>query len=353
MSQPEVEPMNTTEAEQAIEGFLEKNSLTEGGEEEVEQAEETEEVEAAKTDESEEDKTSDEETEETSESENDDEEEQDSIETLSELAEALETPLEEMMANLKTVVKVNGEEITVTLKDAFDGYQKDADYRQKTTELSQQRKVLEEQQAGARQELERELIQIGQLMEALQQAVAPQLDQAELNYLKQTDPQAYLIKTQEHNERVEQFKQLQQQAANQFQHNRQQLAQQQQVQQQEILARAAADLQTRLPDWSEDVKKSLDDYLMGEAYGYTDEELSQVIDPRLVEIARKAQLYDQQSQKANIASKKVKNLPKVQPKGAQKAVKPNASKLKEAKAKLRKSGNIDDAASAVEQLLFT
>ena len=91
---------------------------------------------------------------------------------------------------------------------------------------------------------------------------------------------------------------------------------------------------------------------MGEGYGYTAEELSQVIDPRLIEIAHKARLYDEQSKKADIVTKKVKTLPKVQPKGALKSVKASSGKLKSAKARLRKSGSIDDAASAVEQLLF-
>ena len=290
MSQPDLEPMNTTEAEQAIEGFLEENSLIEGGEVEIEGKSEKEEPEAddERSEESPK-KEEPEESEEGSESEDDDEE-QSSIETLSELAEALDIPIEEVMATLKTNVKVNGEEITVTLGEAFDGYQKDTDYRQKTAELSTQRRTHEEQVAGARQEIETQLIQVGQLMQALEQAVAPQADQAELNYLKQTDPQAYLIATQEHQERVNQFNQLRQQAANQFQQNKQQLSSQGQAQRQEMLTRASEDLQTRIPDWGTEVKQSLDNYLMGDTYGYTNEELSEVMDPRLIEIAHKARL---------------------------------------------------------------
>lgn len=348
MSQPDLEPMNTTEAEVAVEAFLTENPLLEGGE--VEEEEPLEEGVVTDDEETEESLESEEETE----SEKDaDDEAQESIETLSELAEALELPLEDVMANLKTSVKVNGEEMTVTLKEAFDGYQKDADYRQKTAELSTQRRALEEQTAGARQQLQEQLTQAGQLMQALQQAVVPDLNPQEMEFLKQTDPQGYLIKMQEHQERVNQFNQIRQQGANQYAQNQQQLTQQEQAQRQEIMTRAAEELQVRVPDWSEEVKTATDNYLMGEGYGYTAQELAQVIDPRLIEIAHKARLYDEQSKKADIVTKKVKTLPKVQPKGALKPVKPTSSKLKSAKARLRKSGSIDDAASAVEQLLFS
>ena len=349
MSQPKLEPMNTTEAEQAIEGFLDKNPLTDGGEDEVEETPTAEEVEESTEEES--DEKSEDESEEESEEETD-EEEQQSIETLKDLAEALELPLEEVMTNLKTTVKVNGEETSVTLKEAFDGYQKDADYRQKTTELSTQRKAHEEQVTGARKELENQLLQVGQLMQALEKAVVPELDQTQLQFLKETDPQAYLIQSQERTERLNQFKQLQQLAANQFAHNQQQLAQQQQAQMQEVFVKASEELKTRIPDWGEDVKKSLDGYLMSEAFGYTDQELSQVMDPRLIEIAHKAMLYDQQSKKAKVAEKKVKTLPKIQPKGSVSQSKPSSKKLQAAKARLKKTGSVEDAAAAVEQLLF-
>jgi len=348
MSQPDMEPMNTTEAEGAIESFLTENPLLEGGEVEEEEALEGE---VATEDEEDDEESSESEEKAESEKETDDEA-QESIETLSDLAEALELSEEEVMANLKTTVKVNGEEMTVTLKEAFDGYQKDADYRQKTTELSIQRRTLEEQTAGARQQLQEQLTQAGQLMQALQQAVVPDLNPQEMEYLKQADPQSYLIKMQEHQERVNQFNQIRQQGANQYAQNQQQLTQQQETQRQEIMTRAAEEIQVRIPDWGKEVATATDNYLMGEGYGYTAEELSQVIDPRLIEIAHKARLYDEQSKKADIVTKKVKTLPKVQPKGALKSVKASSGKLKSAKARLRKSGSIDDAASAVEQLLF-
>jgi hypothetical protein len=63
-------------------------------------------------------------------------------------------------------------------------------------------------------------------------------------------------------------------------------------------------------------------------------------------------LYDQQAKKADIVTKKVKTLPKVQPKGSQAKVSPKSDALKKARSRLKQTGSLDDAASAVEQLLF-
>ncbi|TNF09404.1 MAG: hypothetical protein EP323_00450 [Gammaproteobacteria bacterium] len=336
------ESMNSIEAVDAIESILDESSV-EIDEVEAEASEAPAEAEEVT------DEAVEVESEEVAPSED---EEQGSIETLAELAEALDLPLEEVMANLKTTVKVNGEELAVTLKEAFDGYQKDADYRNKTTELAHQRRAFDEQSANARQQLEQQFIQLGQFIQTAEQMFVKPLDPTQMEYLRQTDPQRYLMAKHEHDEQVAQVQRLKQSAAEQFAANQQYLQQQQQAQLAEVFEKASQELHTRIPTWSNDTKTAVDSYLTGDKYGYTPQELAQVIDPRLVEIAHKAMLYDQQASKADVVTKKVKTLPKVQPKAAQNKVNPKLDALTQAKARLRKSGSTQDAVAAVEQLLF-
>lgn len=348
MDQPAMESMNTRQAADAIEAMLGDAPEAEQVEEtpETEEVEEVEEVEASDAEE--------EEGEETAESEEveDSDEEQGSIETLSELAEALDLPLEEVMANLKTTVKVNGEEQTVTLKEAFDGYQKDADYRNKTTELAEKRRQFEQAEQQRLGILEQEYQRVGYLVGQLENMVVPQMDANQLDYLKQTDPSQYLIAKQEIDEKRRMVESLKNEASQKLQQLEQIRSVQQQQQMKQILEQAVQELPTRVPSWGKETKQAIDEYLTSDHYGYSDAELASVMDPRLVELAWKAWQFDQGKAKADTVKKKVKTLPKVQSpaKQASKVAVKN-SKLKAAQSKLKSTGSYKDAASLIEQLL--
>jgi len=340
--QPEMESHTTASAADAIEALL--SPVEDAPQAKPDAGDENQDVE---------DDSESTETEETAESEetDDSDEEQGSIETLSQLAEALELPLEEVMANLKTTVKVNGEELTVTLKEAFDGYQKDADYRHKTTALAEERKSFTEQAAQVKQQLGQEFAQAGFLMQQLEAYVVPKLDQQQLEYLKQTDPAQYVVVKQDYAERAQAFNQMKQAAAGNFQKLQQEMTAARAHQMQEVLQKAATELPTRLGKWDGEVKKTIDDYLTSDRYGYTPEELAQVVDPRLVELAWKASQYDQMKSKGAEVKEKVKTLPKIQPAKKTTAVAAKKTNLQKATARLSKSGHHRDAASAIEYLL--
>lgn len=341
--QPEMESMTEYEAAEGIEALLgEPDEVTEEVTDVAEEA----------TDVAEEATTAEDAEEEAEEAEPDeDSEEPGSIETLSELAEALELPIEEVMANLKTSVKVNGEEQEVTLKEAFDGYQKDADYRQKTQELADNRRGFEQQAQQAQQVIENQNLQIGAMLQHMQQMVVPQLDQAQMEYLRDTDPAQYVIAKNDHAEKSQQFQQLMAASQNQLQQVRGNMQYQSQAQKAEMMARAAEELPTRVPDWGAERKQAIDQYLTSDHYGYNEAELAMINDPRLVELANKAFLYDQGQQAADVVTKKVKTLPKIQSSAA-KLNKPKGSSLKKAQQRLKKSGSLDDAAAGISELLF-
>lgn len=349
MDQPAMESLNETQAAEGIESLLGDDTIDEIIPEET--ATETEATEDEAQDEPEEASEDAENTEEEEAEEEpaEDTEEPDPIETLAELAEALELSPEEVMTTLKTTVKVQGEDVEVTLKEAFDGYQKDADYRQKTQELSTNRQQFENELGQARQVLENQYQQAGFILRQVEQMVVPQIDQATLDYYKETDPSQYLILKNEREEKAQQFQQLTAAAQQNFNQVAAQRQQQSQAQLAQVMARGAEELPARIPDWSPETKAAIDSYLTSENYGYTPDQLGQISDPRLVELAYKAYQFDQIGKEAGVVTKKVKTLPKIQKPSAS-VKKPKGSNLKKAKARLGKSGSLDDAAKGIEQL---
>jgi hypothetical protein len=124
-------------------------------------------------------------------------------------------------------------------------------------------------------------------------------------------------------------------------------AEQQRVRVQE----AKAKLLEAVPTWQD--KKVRDretaairTYLM-DGMGFTDEEVAGVLDPRLVQVLRQAALYDQMAKKARAKVKVGK--PTLTPgKQAPATTTQSRRKLSEVRAKLRESGDPDEAGRAFE-----
>lgn len=357
MDQPAAEsrPMTMAEGVDALDALLGGSDTGPEPEEVTKETQPEEPEEITEEAESDEEEAEDEgfnesEDEDSDEDEPEEDSEEPQIESLSDLAEALEIPVEELQANLKTKIKVQGEELEVTLAELAQGYQKDADYRKKTTELSENRRQFEAAYGMANDRLNREFQQLGQLLNTVKSMAVPQVDPAELEYLKQTDPSAYLIRKNELEEAQGRFNHITQAAQQAYAQHAEQLQAMQQQAQQAAIERAREELPHRVPDFGPKVKEALDSYLTSEHYGYTPEELAQITDPRLIELVHKAHLWDSKGKDVEVTTKKVKKLPKVQsPKGA--GVKPKSTRIDKAKARLKGSGSLDDAASAIANLL--
>jgi hypothetical protein len=280
--------------------------------------------------------------------ESDSEETQPEIETIEQLAETLGVSVEDMQDNLKVSVVVDGERQVVTLKEALGGYQKDADYRRKTSELASQRREFE---TTARQEAEKvdyqHQIAANVLMVAEKQLKG---EMQGMDELRHTDPVAWATKRADLIDRDQQLQQLKQHAANAFMQQKQEREQNDQSTKQEQLAAERDSLMKLIPNFS-DVKPKLEGYLSS-SYGFSNDELGTVADHRLIDMARKAMLYDQQSTKTEVAKKKVKLAPKMQkPTKSEPQISSAVQQRKSAKARLKKSGHIRDAASALESFL--
>lgn len=334
---PEVEaqaPVGDLEYEEAeIEESEESEEEPEGDLEEGELEESEDDDDAEKSDE---------------EADSESDEEQPNIETVEQLAETLGVAPDELQDNLKVTVTVDGESQVVTLKEALSGYQKDADYRRKTSELANQRR---EFQQIAKQEAEKVDYQHQVAANVLAVAERQLIGEMQnLDALRESDPMQWTAKRADLIERQQQLTQLKQQAAQAYYQQKQEREAQESEAQQERLAQERDALLKLVPDFA-NVAPKVTSYL-NESYGFTAEELNGVADHRLIDMARKAWLYDQQAKKTEVAKKKVKQAPKMQ-KPAKAAPQRSAAseQRRNAKARLKKSGHIRDAASAIESFL--
>jgi len=241
-------------------------------------------------------------------------------------------------------VKINGEEVDVTIDELLSGYSRNSDYTRKTQQLAEQRKAADSELQTARSER----AQYAVLLEQLNQQLQGQMQEPDWNALYQQDPNQYVLQREVWRSNQERMQALQAE--------RSRIAQAQQADQQsqmmQMLENEKSALTAALPEWSDaelaaNEKSQIKRYAI-DKLGMTEAESNAIYDHRIVLALRKAYLYDKLTSKP------------VQPKKATSAVVKPGSKAstpkpqtayKKATQRLAKSGNVQDAAQAFEYLL--
>jgi len=249
------------------------------------------------------------------------------------------------------VVKVDGEEIEVTLDELQSGYQRQKDYTKKTQSLAEQRKVYETKAAEA-DTLQQQYLQQAQLANELLNRDLVKYQKLDWEDMKVNDPVGYLQKQIEVGEIRQQQAQLQQQAQAAYEHN--QKAQAEARNQQLEMERKEA---LRLfPDWKDSEKAAtqkaaLVDY--GRTIGYSDDELGSIVNARDLVILDKAMKYDAMLNTKKGISKKAAP-PAIRKRVKSKGLAPKganqAKSIGEKRDTLRKSGSVRDAAALMMEM---
>jgi DNA repair exonuclease SbcCD ATPase subunit len=222
------------------------------------------------------------------------EEEEVSEQDVSQDEEQIDT--QEKLENSTYKVKVAGQELDVTLDELRNGYSRDADYRQKTEELSQQRKQFQSESEKQRQDYSQKLNELNQRLSAAQVDLNAEINSADLDRLYDEDPTEAA--------RVERKLKKKQDALNQS-------LQQAQAEQKEQFSSFLQDQQRKLvskiPEFSDPAKASTLKANMKSTlnnYGFNDQEVAQVYDHRIVMLVNDAMKYrSMQNSKPNIAKK--------------------------------------------------
>jgi len=265
-------------------------------------------------------------------------------------AEETESQEEETEEPQRFKVKVDNEEIEVTLEELQQGYSRTKDYTKKTQALAETRKTVEAERA--RIEEARQLRDTyAQRLQVIEQMLNQNSDNENLSELRESDPIGYAIKIAERSEKEKQLQAVQVE--------KQRIAQQQQAEQQEQLqshlAQEAQKLREWIPEFRDEAKadmarKEIRNY--AKSIGFSDQELATVYDARAVQTLYKAMQYEKLMKGKGVATKKVSEAPKTLKAGA---AQPQGSSEQEAMKKqfqkLKQSGNKRDAAKLFENFI--
>lgn len=241
-------------------------------------------------------------------------------------------------------VKVDGQEVEVPEDELLKGYSRTADYTRKTQELAAQRKAQENEFEAVKQERQRYATDL-QRLEAM---LDSQVQEPDWDKLRKENPEAFADTWADWDR---------------FQKQRSAIK----AEREEATRKVAADqaesftrtiegekskLLEALPAWNDaDVAKKeraeLVDY--AKSVGYSDDDISRVYDHRLILLLRDAAAH-RRAEKAKPEVKKKIEQVRVAAPGPKSSRKP-VTEVTKAKQRLAKTGRVEDAAKAFEQML--
>jgi len=254
-----------------------------------------------------------------------------------------ETPTELETPELHRV-KVQGQELEVSLDELKAGYSRDSDYRQKTHTLGMEKRDLETQKSSLRQTYDTRLNELNDLISTANQFVEQKQGGQDLAKLYQEDPTEAArldFQLRQEKQHIESLKSSAREAQNR---------------QYETYLETQKELAaTKIPEFSDPSKADSFKLNMRTAlrdYGFNDQEIGSLADHRFLMVAKDAMSFKSQKDKRPIVSKKVANAPKVLKAGVAKSnVSSGREEVRNKIKTLRKTGHIRDAQSAIADMI--
>jgi len=249
-------------------------------------------------------------------------------------------------------VPVDGQEVEVTEEELLKGYSRTADYTRKTMALAEQRKATEQELEAARAERAQYAEALTQLRTVLERGAGPEPDWEKL---KAEAPEQFPLVFAEY--------QLQQERLGKVKAEEARIQAQQAADaaraREAMLAAEQQQLVQALPEWGDPAvrsKETADLVSYARDMGFGPDDLAGVTDHRVVLMLRKAMLYDRVQAQAKAATKPPAPAPKAAAPVLKPGAKPPAPKgppkqQQDAIRRLRATGDVKDAAAAIETML--
>ena len=241
-------------------------------------------------------------------------------------------------------VKVDGSEMEVTLDELLRGYQREADYTRKTSELSLEKSRHNDMMQQSQSEINQKLSKLTELTSAAQQELQTEYSNIDFEKLYEDDPVEASRLEHKMRKRAENLQRIQEETRNNQMNEFQKYLQEEQ-----------AKVATLIPEFSDPAKASrikseMRTYLT--KLGYNNNEIASVYDSRQVMLIKDAMAYDK-LKKSNVkVTKKVAKAPKVVKPGVSKTKAEQASKQRRDKLNhLKKTGSVRSAAKVFRDYL--
>lgn len=351
------EPTNRERLEKGedVESDAEQPEQKDSAEEEEPEGSEEEELKQRQPDEQEDEakETEDSADEETEDDDTEEEAEQEPelIHTVEQLAEAWDTPVEQVLEALSLTVP--GQEDAVNLKELRDGYQRQSDYTKGKQQQAEDRKSFDSEVGTARQTNERNNAVMATLFQQLQQMFLAPPDSAEMDRLRLEDSNEWTARRVEYQDRQTQFQQILQGAAQNYDQQQTEYTEAAQQQFAQYIEKSKAELLQAEPGWNEESRTSLFGFI-GPKYGFSEDEIRATLDPRVIRLGLDAQRWHQSQVKGQKAKKKLKAVPKiasVKSKKTRSKAQLSSDNIRKLRAKAASSGSVRDAAKVLEATL--
>lgn len=244
-------------------------------------------------------------------------------------------------------VKIDGEEVEITLDEALNGYQRQQSFTRKSMELANQRKAFEQEAAEVKQMRDAYAQQLDLLSAQIQQTVQQEPDwRALAETMSERD--LFLAKTE-----WDQYKEQQKTVEAERQRVAEQQMQDHQRNLEKHLQHQRADMLHRIPDWQNDETRETERQEVikyaQRRIGFSEEEIANASDARAIELLYKAWKWDNLQSKKPAAKKRTRQAPKMAKAGRPKTKREVATRSRqEAKKRFENAGTVD---AAVEYLM--
>ena len=241
-------------------------------------------------------------------------------------------------------VKVDGTEMSVTLNELLRGYQREADYTRKTSELSLEKSKYNDLMQQSQSEINNKLSKLTELTTVAQQELQQEYSNIDFEKLYDEDPSEAARLEHKMRKRAENLAMIQEETkANQQQEFQKYLQEQQHK------------VSTLVPEFNDPAKASKlksDMRVYLSKLGYGDKDINSIYDARQVLLIKDAMSYDA-LKKSNIkVTKKVASAPKVvKPGTAKNKADANVRNRQDKLNRLKKTGSTKDAAKFFKDFL--
>ncbi len=266
------------------------------------------------------------------------------VEVAEEATDDAEQDINESSEEPAYTVKVDGSEMEVTLDELLRGYQREADYTRKTSELSLEKSKYNDLMQQSQSEINNKLSKLTDLTTVAQQELQREYSNIDFEKLYEEDPTEAARLEHKMRKRAENLSMIQEETkANQQQEFQKYLQEQQHK------------VATLVPEFNDPnkagkLKSDMRQYLS--RLGYGDQEINSVYDARQVLLIRDAMAYDALKKSNAKVLKKVASAPKVVKPGTAKNKSDANLKLRQNKLnRLKKTGAAKDAASIFKDYL--
>ena len=241
-------------------------------------------------------------------------------------------------------VKVQGQELEVSLDELKAGYSRDSDYRQKTHSLGLEKKDLEAQKSSLRQNYDTRLSELNDMIATADGFIRQQQGSKDLQRLYDEDPTSAAKLDYQLREQQKQIDGMKSKANDAYQR---QYGEYLDAQRQLAAAKIP---EYSDPDKADQFRTNMRTSLR--SYGFNDGEIGSLADHRFLMVIRDAMSYKSVKDKRPIAQKKVANAPRVVKSGVAKSgTSSGRENIRNKISKLKKTGHIKDAQNALLDMI--